>query len=615
MFRFTDTAAHRFQKGMLYLGRDPKTGHDIGIATERHAIEIAGARSGKGAASIIPNCLRWPDNLLCVDPSGENVEATWQAREAMGQTVAVLDPFCVANVPDRLRLGCNLLASIDPDSLTAREDIRVIADGCVMRHDPKHGEWAEARVDVIAGVIAHAISTAPPQLRTLPDVRKLLSKSAQSKDGEPSPLETLFTMMRDSPACGGLARHGGNIGLTALASKGGDGPVSKAVTGALTDTKWIDSPAMQSVLRGEFDLSTLKSGRASVFLVLPPEYLDEHGRFLRLFVLAALQAMMKGGKRGARCLFILDEFFSLGYLQVVEKAVGLLPKNGVHLWPFLQDLGQLVKLYGPHGAETFFGNSDAQIFFGNTDAATLNAISLGIGNLTTGEIGPAPVHFHGAPLTGNMTRTILSGGARNPHMQQGAAIAGGLVGAFGASMNALASMAAQEEMAQYQQKAAMVGRPRVPPELVRDLVGKGKDDLVARSMIVFAKAGDVFNLKLAPYFLEKEGGKPPASIGHAQRLIGQFNRDVKLFAILGIGLAAFFAPIELLSPFADLSLKKFPYPLAVVVNLSLMAAVYYVLWRWLFTPLWAHFKIIYAGEPNKGAASPVPPPETNSGRE
>ena len=511
MFQFTNSAAHRFKEGMLYLGRDPKTGHDIGIETERAALAIAGAGAGKNAALQVPNLLRWPHNVINIDPSGGNVELVWEAREAMGQTVAVFDPFKAANIPDRLRLGCNLLAAIDPESLTAREDIRVIADGLVMRHDPRHSQWADARVDVIAGAIAHVITTAPPEFRTFADVRALLSLPSHSDDDGPSPLEAMFTEMRGNPACGGLAQHGAAIGLAALKSKSGDSPTGAAVSGALSDTKWIDSPAMLSALTGSLDLSTLKNDNVSIFLVLPPQYLDEHGRFLRLFVLASLQAMMKGGVGGKTCLFMLDEFFSLGYLQIVEKAAGLMRKYGVILWPFLQDLGQLVKLYGPHGAQTFFGNADAHIFFGNTDTETLQVISNGIGNLTTDEIGPAPTHFQGVPINGGLTRALMAPASSNKHAQQSAALMGGLVGAFGASANALGQWAAQAEMAAYQQKAAMVGRPRVPPETVRELVAKHSGDAVARSMIVFAKGGHILNLRLVPYF-EKQPVNAPTHL-------------------------------------------------------------------------------------------------------
>jgi type IV secretory pathway TraG/TraD family ATPase VirD4 len=49
-----------------------------------------------------------------------------------------------------------------------------------------------------------------------------------------------------------------------------------------------------------------------VFLVLPPAFLAEYGRFLRLFVLAALSEMTKHDLNSRPFLFMLDEFFSLG---------------------------------------------------------------------------------------------------------------------------------------------------------------------------------------------------------------------------------------------------------------------------------------------------------------
>ena len=68
------------------------------MKTDRHALTVAGSRSGKGAAVIIPNLKRWTDNALVVDPKGEAARETWKERLAMGQAVHVLDPFGVADV-------------------------------------------------------------------------------------------------------------------------------------------------------------------------------------------------------------------------------------------------------------------------------------------------------------------------------------------------------------------------------------------------------------------------------------------------------------------------------------------------------------------------------------
>lgn len=453
---FANPDRHRYQPGDFYLGVDVRTLHEIGLGTERHAITIAGAGSGKGAGLIIPNLLRWPHNALVVDPKGENAERTWEAREAMGQRVFVLDPFRVASVPDRLRASCNLLASIQPSSMTAREDIRVIADGMVMRHKAEDATWDNGAVSVLSGMIAYVCADPEPSGRTLPAVRQLLTLP-------PDTLKDVFADMAKSDAFGGLCKGAASIGLSDSRKN------REFVGGAVDHSEWLDSPAMAAVLTGDgFDLSRLKTGHVTVYLVLPPQYLGEHGRFLRLFVRAALDAMAKGLK-GERCLFLLDEFFSLGRIDEIAKAAGLMRGYGVQLWPFLQDLGQLQTLYGDKGAETFFGNSDAHIFFGNTDSQTLRYISEALGRITPDEA---------APYVPTKRDPIWP--SADDHRREEIRYA--------------------NAMAVYQHQRASAGSPRLDPAQVRELVAKKGDMPVARSMIVFAKGRDILSLMVWPYF-------------------------------------------------------------------------------------------------------------------
>ena len=53
----------------------------------------------------------------------------------------------------------------------------------------------------------------------------------------------------------------------------------------------------------------------------------------------------------------------------------------------------------------------------------------------------------------------------------------------------------------HQYKMARVGRPRLPPDSIQQLIGKRPGEKVAASMIVFGPLGQVYNLELAPYFL------------------------------------------------------------------------------------------------------------------
>lgn len=486
-YAFASTERHRYRAGGFFLGLD-QHGQETGLTTERHLITVAGSRSGKGAALIIPNLLRWRHNVLCIDPKGENAEQTWQAREDMGQRVYVLDPFRVANVPDRLRTSCNLLATIQPDSLTAREDIRVIADGMVMRHKAEDATWDNGAVSVLSGMIAYVCDDPEPSGRNLHNVRRNLTLP-------PETLSRVFEDMAASDAFGGLCKAAAAIGLSDSRKN------REFVGGAIDHSEWLDSPAMAAALSGDgFNLSELKTGKATVYLVLPPQYLGEHGRFLRLFVRAALDAMAKGSRDGERCLFLLDEFFALGHIDQIAKAAGMMPGYGVQLWPFLQDLGQLQTLYGDKGAGTFFGNADAHIFFGNTDAQTLGYVSGAIGRLDSADIGVL------APRQDEPRNNYWSEEDRRRDRE-------------------LKAVTYQNERAAYDHAMRAKGDPRLTPQEIRELVAKRDGDKVARSMIVFAKGGDVLNLRPEAFF---ENGDNRAEKIDAQFVGGYDNGVYKL---------------------------------------------------------------------------------------
>lgn len=499
MFNFA-ASPPEWQPGELFLGiqmPDSQTAWRVGLKTERHLLTVAGSRSGKGAALIIPNLLRWPDNALVIDPKGENAEVTAEIREKLfGQSVHVLDPFGCSNVPDRLRASFNPFDALDPAAPTIREDIKIIAESLVIRHKAEDSLWDDGTVAVLSGFIAHILTQAPPDRRNLLGLRHLFQLTGDAR-------QALFADMADNPACGGLACSAGSIGLNASRKN------AEFIDSAARSTDWLDSPAMQDTFsRSTFDLADLKTGKTTIYLVLPPAYIGEHGRFLRLFVKLAINAMSKG-QGGAQCLFLLDEFFALGRLDEVAKAAGLLPSYGVHLWPFLQDLGQLVSLYGKEGAETFFGNADAHIFFGNTDPYTLGHISDRLGTITLDEVSAPPhlaVHQATAvplPFSLPSVAPVPKGGlnllpqlnmARHQNTIHQTTIAD-------ANARALIDTQNREALQTYQHEKSRIGRPRLAPDDVRELIAKKGNNPVARSMIVFAKGREVYRLFLSPWFL------------------------------------------------------------------------------------------------------------------
>ena len=302
--------------------------------------------------------------------------------------------------------------------------------------------------------------------------------------------------MRGMDECAGLCRE---AYAAADAKEGG-----YFVSNAQKNTRWLDSRGMAtSLATSTFTLADLKAGKASVFLVLPANYLGQHGRFLRLFVRCGIEAMARklpsGALRGEQCLFLLDEFFSLGYIDEISKAAGLMRGYGLQLWPILQDLGQLVTLYGREGSETFFGNADLHQFFGNTDQLTLEQISTRLGVTDMSEIPMPPAPPSSAPSGFGQGVASAASGSRMGAARTLGAVTGGVMSAVSSGNHAAEQAEYQHRMNHYQRAMATHGRPRLNPDEVAALVQK-KTDVVADNMICFVHGREPLLLNLAPHF-------------------------------------------------------------------------------------------------------------------
>ncbi|WP_207471922.1 type IV secretory system conjugative DNA transfer family protein [Paracoccus fontiphilus] len=557
-FKFTDSSRYPYEPGGFFLGLDDQ-GREVGIRSERHLITVAGAGSGKGAALIVPNLQRWPGACVIIDPKGENASVTAQDRFCKGQSVGVVDPYRITkDGADELRCSINPLAVMDPESLTIRADLEALGDGLIRRHDPKHAQWDDTAAAIVAGLADFVLADCPPVERTLLSVRGLLLLPEDD-------LKAIAAQMIATATSAGLARQAGTLIQNKFSNP--EGVPASAFARAVQETGWIDDPAFAAVLGGDalpaFDLSTLKAGTGSLYLCIPPGYLDTRGGFLRLFVRMGLMTMMRdladhGGKTG-RCLFLLDEFHSLGKMEIVAKAAGLMRGYGVQLWPFLQDLGQLAALYGQDEMGTFFGNADAHIFFGNTDADTLGYISQNIGVWTQKEIGAVPPTQSGLNLDPDRRARAFDPihaprpMPTMPHRKLGGlfSVVGGIsdairMSAHQASVNEQArerqaidleekelAREDQNAMRAYQDRMAKKGEPLVTPQEVRELVAKRDGEAVARSMIVFAKGGDKLNIRLAPYFMpppEKRDVEPdplPDNVLTAGQIFAQYQAAAK----------------------------------------------------------------------------------------
>ena len=331
----------------------------IADAGEGHLMTIAPTGAGKGRSVIIPTLLSYRGPVIVIDPKGENYQVTARRRREMGQEVFLLDPF---EVTDRDDHGLNALDMIDEDSTQAYDQAMALAELLVPSHARQDPFWEDSARSLVTALLLHVAVDRPKSQANLMHVCELLHRNMDE-------MEHLFKAMQNSTNMQVRRLAGGftvteprvmasilSVARTAMAVFNGECFARMSHT--------TDIP-LDGVVRGD---------PMSVYLVLPPDKLDSHGRLLRLWVGCLMERICRRRHRvPSATLFILDEAAQLGTLQQLRRAITLLRGYGLRTWSFWQDLSQLKALYPDW--ETLFNNTRYIQTFGATTHMLARSIS------------------------------------------------------------------------------------------------------------------------------------------------------------------------------------------------------------------------------------------------
>ena len=384
-----DLARHSFLPGQLILGKF--AGRFLGHIDDRPMVTIAGARAGKTSTVLEPNLYLYPGSMLVLDPKGE-LAGTAPLRRALGHRVFVLDPFGQSGEPS----ACfNALAELDPDSLAIVDDVAAVAQALVVDDgDARSRHWNDSARMLLMGLVLLTLTFDEGE-RNLVTVRQLLTLTyppllravqeravaAAKEKGEDAPDENrlavntlLLAMSRAGSRFGGILAAIGNRFLSTPMTERGS-----IFSTAAAQTDFLDSLPLRAISRrSDFPLAALRGARpTTIFLCLPVGRMQSHYRWLRLIVQMACTALEKLGtypRDMTPILFMIEEFATLGHMEIMERAAAYFPGFGVKLWAILQDTTQLRRYYN-NSWETFLGNAGLVQCFANGDQATLDYLS------------------------------------------------------------------------------------------------------------------------------------------------------------------------------------------------------------------------------------------------
>ncbi|SHM13880.1 type IV secretion system protein VirD4 [Nitrosospira sp. Nsp11] len=352
-----------------------------------HVLCYAPTRSGKGVGLIVPTLLSWPDSAVITDLKGELWALTsgWRQRQANNKVLR-FEPAAPSggvhwNPLEEIRLG------------TEHEvgDVQNLAT-LIVDPDGKGLEthWQKSGQALLVGVILHALYEARAKLSAVPslyDIDMLFSNPDRGVK------ELWLEMNQTKPDRG--------INYRLIASGGRDmidRPVDERGSVLSTVKSYLslyrDPVVRENISDSHFRIRDLMhhDNPVSLYIVTSPDDKSRLRPLVRIMMnmivrLLAGKMHFESGRPKAhykhRLLAMLDEFPSMGKLEILHESLAYLAGYGIKCYLVCQDISQLKAEstgYGPD--ESITSNCHIQTAFPPNRVETAEHLSKLAGETT-----------------------------------------------------------------------------------------------------------------------------------------------------------------------------------------------------------------------------------------
>lgn len=353
-----------------------KNGYNNGYSGDRHIMTLGPNGSGKTRKLLAPNLLQLINTSIVVtDPKGELAVWTAKHRADNGSEIVTFDPFGVIEsrypglvevLPYLKSKGLNPIAMLNPSSDDFPDDAKAIGEALI-KVDGKDSHWGKSAQELVTGLIMGLRMTLEKDdpKNSIAEIRRLLGMAPEALGCY---IKGIIGETESEPAIAAKLNR-----FTELSPESRE--LFSILSTAVTQTGWIDSkPIKRALSGGTFDFAKMKHSPVTVYLILPPRYLETHSTWLRLMITALLTPLIRSTAQRVPVLFMLDEFAQLGRLEIIERNMAIMRGFGIKLWIILQDLSQLKDNYEQRW-ESFIANAGIIQSFAPQDMMTRKYLS------------------------------------------------------------------------------------------------------------------------------------------------------------------------------------------------------------------------------------------------
>jgi type IV secretion system protein VirD4 len=358
-----------------------------------HIMAFAPTRSGKGVGLVLPTLLSWPHSALIYDIKGENwaLTAGWRGAEANNRLLK-FEPTAM----DGSSVRFNPLAEV---RLRTDREVSDVQNIMTMVADPEgkglQDHWQKTGWALLVGVVLHVLYL--EQNKTLNGVVSFLTDPSRSFTDN---LNYMLNAFHDLDGSRGWRDDNGAAVYTHpvvaavardMLNKAEEERSSVVSTAVSYLTLYRDPIVARNTSASEFRITELMNDTqpVSLYLVVPPSDKDRLKPLIRLLINQIVRALtekmeFRDGRSVAgykhRLLLMLDEFPSLGKLDIFEESLAFIAGYGMKAYLIIQDISQLWTAYGKD--ESIFSNCHVRIAYAPNKIETAELLSKIAGTAT-----------------------------------------------------------------------------------------------------------------------------------------------------------------------------------------------------------------------------------------
>jgi type IV secretion system protein VirD4 len=333
--------------------------------------------SGKDTAIITPNLAQLRRSVFILDVKSQQCAITMRHRAKFSKII-VFNPYGMFNDthPWMKSHGFNVLTRADFNPASPRFNSRAVDIAeFLIRVSGGDTFFTDSAKAVIAGACMWDRMQNGPNA-SLANVRNMLGEFyGTNGDGAPTGLlKTVIDM--GTSAMRSLTNKINRLAVPTNEAR-------SVISTVLAQTTFLDDPQIaEDVSKGGFDFADMKRECITVYCILPLEKLETDASWLRLIVgtcLRDLQRTLPGA--GPPPLLILNEVAQLGFLEPLEKAMGIARGFGCQIMTVWQSLAQIKNIYKDN-FETIVGARGVLGCYAPQDLVTAEYVSKLVGKTT-----------------------------------------------------------------------------------------------------------------------------------------------------------------------------------------------------------------------------------------